>query len=86
MQAICYHNAMPAIHVRDVDDAVIAALKARARRNNRSLQGEVRRLLEAAVAGNRTLRGAARRPLRLRTVRVGRPGTFSREIIYGDDR
>lgn len=77
---------MPAIHVRDVDDAVIAALKVRARRNNRSLQGEVRSLLEAAVAPDRPRRGAARRPLRLRTVKVGRPVSFSREVIYGDDR
>jgi plasmid stability protein len=77
---------MPAIHVRDLDDAVIAALKARARRNNRSLQGEVRSLLEAAATGGGGARqGKAARPLRLRTVKVGRPVTFSREVIYGDD-
>ena len=77
---------MPALHIRDVDDAVITALKARARRNRRSLQGEVRSLLEAAVTPRRSVRGGAAHPLRLRTVKVGRPVAFSREIIYGDDR
>ena len=77
---------MAAIHIRDVDDAVIVALKLRARRNHRSLQDEVRSLLAAAVARDRPRRGTARRPLRLRTVRVGRPVSFSREIIDGDGR
>ena len=33
---------MPAIHVRDVDDAVLEVLKTRAARNHRSLHAEPR--------------------------------------------
>jgi len=76
---------MPALHVRDVDDAVIAALKARARRNQRSLQGEVRSILEKAVEGIGAGGQKTRHRLKLRTVRVGRPASFSRTIIYEDD-
>lgn len=74
---------MPALHIRNLDDAVIAVLKARAARNHRSLQGEVRKLLEAAAdrpAGRR-----ARRRLRLRVVSVGRAPSYSRDVIYEDD-
>jgi plasmid stability protein len=76
---------MPALHVRDLDDAVIAALKMRARQNHRSLQGEVRCILEAAVTGTEEAGRPRRRRLRLHTVRVGRPAAFSRDIIYEDD-
>jgi hypothetical protein len=75
---------MPALHIRNVDDAVIAGLKARAARNQRSLQGEVRSLLEAAAAADQPTRGSGKRRLRLRTVRVGRNVVYSRDVIYGD--
>jgi plasmid stability protein len=73
---------MPALHVRDVDDAILDALKARAARNHRSLQGEVRAILEAAAAeAGRAKKG---RRLRIKTVRVGAPVKYSREVIYED--
>jgi plasmid stability protein len=76
---------MPALHIRNLDDAVIAVLKARAARNHRSLQGEVRKLLEAAA--NRPAARRARRRLRLRLVSVGRVPSYSRDVIYeGEDR
>jgi plasmid stability protein len=75
---------MPALHIRNLDDAVIAGLKARAAGNRRSLQGEVQSLLEAAAQTDRSRRGAAKLRLRLRTVRVGRPLSYSRDVIYGD--
>ena len=75
---------MPALHIRSLDDAVIADLKERAARNHRSLQGEVKSILEAAVGrGRRAASGGGRR-LRLRTVRVGHRTTYSRDVIYGD--
>jgi len=78
---------MPALRVRDLDDAVIAVLEARARRNRRSLQGELRSILESVAVDERPGRARARRRLKLRTVRVGRPAAFSRDVIYeGDDR
>lgn len=76
---------MPALHVRDVDDAVLEALKARAVRNHRSLQGEVRAILEeTALGGARSSRTGARR-LRIKTVRVGAPVRYSRDVIYADE-
>ena len=39
---------MAQLLVRDLDDAVVARLKARARRNRRSLQAEAKAILEAA--------------------------------------
>jgi antitoxin FitA len=73
---------MPALHVRDLDDALIFALKERARRNHRSLQGEVRSILEAAALEAQPNATRPKRRLNLRTVRVGRPSSFSRDVIY----
>ena len=72
---------MAAIHVREVDDAVVEALKARAARNQRSLQGEIRHILEQSVAAERAPGGRARRKLRIRKVAVGGP-VYTRETIY----
>lgn len=41
---------MPSLSVKDVPDSVLAALRQRAARNHRSLQGELMALLEAAAA------------------------------------
>jgi hypothetical protein len=77
---------MAALHVRHLDDAVVAALKERAARNNRSLEGEVRTILEqAAAVGPAGRGGGPQRRLRLRTVRVGRPRAYTRDVIYEDD-
>ena len=76
---------MPAIHIRDLDDAVIGALKERAAMHHRSLQGELKSILEDA-ARETVNKGDKRRPkLRLRTVSVGRRSSFSRDEIYEDD-
>ena len=40
---------MPQILVRDIDAKVIAMLKAQARRRHRSLQGELKQILEQAA-------------------------------------
>jgi antitoxin FitA len=42
-------GTMAQILVRDLDDAVVARLKERARDNHRSLQGEVKAILEEAA-------------------------------------
>lgn len=73
---------MAAIHVREVDDAVIAALKARAARNPRSLQEEIRHILEKAASSEVTEKSRpGRRKLRIRTVAIG-GAAYSRETIY----
>lgn len=76
---------MPAIHVRDVDDAILDALKARAARNHRSLQGEIRAILEEIVRGAARSSRTRKQRLRIKTVRVGAPVTYSRDVIYEDD-
>lgn len=43
---------MAAITVRRLDDSVVRLLKARAEINDRSLEGEVRQILRAAVAND----------------------------------
>lgn len=73
---------MPAVSIRNLDDALIEALKRRAAANNRSLEGELREILQQAVAAERSGR---RRRLRLNTVAVGGSKRFGRSEIYGDD-
>jgi antitoxin FitA len=41
---------MARVLIRDLDERTIARLKARAARNNRSLQAELRRIVERAAA------------------------------------
>ena len=41
---------MPNLTIRNVDDATVAALKARAKKQNRSLEGEIRTILHEAVS------------------------------------
>ena len=73
---------MGVVTIRNVDDDVIAALKARARANHRSLEGELRYLLARSAAPRPSLgvvRERAGWPLRYRPIRhashrVRRPG------------
>jgi len=77
---------MPSILLREIDDATIALLKERARRKNRSLQGELKTILEEAVAPKRTRLGGRRtRPLAIHIVNVPTRATYSRDEIYGDE-
>ena len=78
---------MAVVHVRDVPDEVLAALKRSARLHQRSLQGEVLHLLSQAA---RQAPPAEALPPILSLLRLahGVPAsddTCSREDIYGDD-
>ncbi len=75
---------MPALHIRNVDDAVIDALKDRARRHHRSLEGELRAIIERA-AFSRDGQGRGRVRVDIRTVSVGAESTYDREEIYDDE-
>ena len=73
---------MAAIHVREIDDVVIDALRSRAAKNHRSLQGEIRHILERAALEEEDAGGKRRkRKLHIRTVSVGGP-VYSRKTIY----
>lgn len=72
---------MKSLHIRDIDPAVLDALKRLASRHHRSLQGELRAILEreARLAGAQTAE-----PLKLHTVKTGRSDIWSRDEIYDD--
>jgi plasmid stability protein len=78
---------MPSVHIRNVDDAVIESLKRRAAENRRSLEGELRVLLEqAAFPSNDRTGWEGRRPkLQLKTVAVGSKSNYGRDEIYADE-
>jgi antitoxin FitA len=68
--------------VRNLEDGVVDALKARARRNNRSLEAEVRELLrDAACSGSATLRDLADR---IAALTPDVPQTDSTELVRED--
>jgi plasmid stability protein len=76
---------MAALNVRNLDDALLDALKQRAARHRRSLQKEVLSILEAAAFPRRRGQPAEQAPLRLHTVKVGAPTSYSRDDLYDDD-
>lgn len=74
---------MPALHIRDVPEETVAAIKRRAARHGRSVQQELRDVLDKVAA--EPLTGARPRRLDLTTVETGRSGSFERADLYGDD-
>ena len=73
---------MSSIQIRNLDATVLEALKRRAKRHHRSLQGELHAILETAVRQETIGEEGA---LELVTVDTGRSSTFTREDIYEDD-
>lgn len=75
---------MPAIHIRDLSRATLESLKARARRNDRSLQAELKSILEEAAdtdwSHTRTLAAKLRKSL------ARRAHSDSAELIASDRR
>jgi plasmid stability protein len=74
---------MPALHIRDVREETVAAIKRRAARHGHSVQQELREVLDKAAG--EPIAGARPRPLHLRTVATGRTGAFDRADFYDDD-
>jgi plasmid stability protein len=74
---------MLAIHIRDVPDKILAALKRRAARHHRSLQKELRHILDHVA--NEEPGPEALPPIRLRMSKVRPKGTWGRDEIYDDD-
>lgn len=73
---------VPALHIRDVPEETVAAIKRRAALRGHSVQRELRELLERAAAEPL---GEVPRALGLRTVATGRTEAFDRADLYGDD-
>lgn len=74
---------MPALHIRDVSEETVAAIKRRAARHGHSIQQELREVLDIAAA--EPVAGARPRTLDLRTVATGHRAPFERADFYGDD-
>lgn len=74
---------MSALHVRDVPDETIAALRERAAAHGRSMQQEIREILQAAA--DEPVARHALEPIDLVTVTTGEQGTWTREEMYGDE-
>ena len=73
---------MPALHVRDVPESVVAAIRERAVRHGRSMQQEIRQILANAAA--EPAPAVTPEPVRLVTVRTSGTSRWSREEIYGE--
>lgn len=73
---------MKALHIRDVPTTTVDALKQLARKNNRSLQGELRDILEKASRRAPSLEDGDE--LDLVTVKTGSKSSLHRGEIYGD--
>jgi plasmid stability protein len=77
---------MASLLIRNLDDAAVARLKERARRHNRSLQGEVKSILESEARTAEKRPGQrGRRELKIHTVNIPTRTTWSRGEIYDDD-
>ena len=78
---------MVTINVRRLDEDVVARLKRRASLNNRSLEGEVRHILECAADDNMAAKRAAflEASARLRQKTRGRKQTPA-EVLIREDR
>ena len=78
---------MATIKVRQLDDGVVRRLKRRASLNNRSLEGEVRHILEGAAEDDMAARRASLLALsdRLRRATEGRAHTPA-EVLIREDR
>lgn len=75
---------MKSLHIRDIDETTLDCLRRLAAMHHRSLQGEVRALLEDAA--RRAPGEADEASLPLSTVSVGTEGGFRREEIYDGAR
>lgn len=73
---------MPAIHVRNIPEATLAALRERACSHGRSMQQEVREILRAAATDPVPQQDPG--PVDLVTAHTGGDQTWRREEIYGD--
>ena len=76
---------MANVTVRNIDDDVIASLKAQAKANHRSLEGEIRHVLTAHVSRRTLMAGFRDRTAHLNAQTEDRPQTDS-VILLREDR
>ncbi len=74
---------VPAIHIRNVPESMLSALRERAAAHGRSMQQEVLAILDAATA--EPIPRQAPSPIQLVTTRTSTHRTWRREDIYDDE-
>jgi plasmid stability protein len=74
---------VPAIHIRNVPESMLSALRERAEVHGRSMQQEVLAILGAATA--EPIPRQAPSPIQLVTARTSSSTTWRREDIYDDE-
>ena len=75
---------MANVTVRNIDDQVIASLKAQAKANHRSLEGEIRHVLAQRALRSTRLEEFRERTERLQSLTEGVPQTDSVALIRED--
>ena len=75
---------MTSVTVSNIDDDVIAGLKAQAKANHRSLEGEIRHLLAQHVLRHTRLEDFRERTARLGALTADRPQTDSVSLLRED--
>ena len=75
---------MASVTVRNIDDQVIASLKAQAKANHRSLEGEIRHVLTQQAFRSARLEEFRERTGRLQSLTEGTPQTDSVALIRED--
>jgi plasmid stability protein len=86
MLALCSHkeDAMATVTIRNLDDAVMRKLKARAKANHRSLEAELREVLSSAVRRREQMRKFRARAERIAALTPDTPQTDSARLIRED--
>jgi plasmid stability protein len=74
---------MKSLHIRDVSPRTVENLKRLARRHHRSLQGELRMILDQSA--RMAVDSEREKGLSLHVVRTGIDEVVGRNEIYGDD-
>ena len=75
---------MANVTVRNIDDGVIASLKAQAKANHRSLEGEIRHVLAQRALRWTGVEEFRERTARLHALTAGEPQSDSVELIRED--
>lgn len=73
---------VPGIHIRDLSSETLQALRRRARAHHRSVQGELRAILDEAARAAPPEEGYP--PISLRQVEVGGERSWTRDDFYDD--
>lgn len=74
---------MSAIHVRNVPESTVSALRERAAAHGKSMQQEVREILESVAS--EAIPRQAPAPIELVTAHTSTDTTWRREEMYGDE-